>query len=221
MYVRQQPQEIVHHFWARFLLVKNKIKDCCNDDAVLVFCRNCTDEGILSALDRRCILHFADLAHIVQKYCAMESAWKAQTARWDPPAFKQPTGRAKRTHPYGAPDHHPIGKKIKPFMGHRTVLDELLDKPCQIHTTPNTEPTHSLRACWVLRQVAKSGEAILTNTTPEKYSSEDDDLNVFMVFETFSSNNRRKGALCDLAEVNQVAAINPWNDTAITFYHQR
>ena len=115
----------------------------------------------------------------------MESAWKVHTARWEPPAFKPPTGRAKRMHPHGAPDHHPTDKKIKPLTGHRTVLDEWLDKPSQIHTTPNSEPTHSLRACWVLREVAKSGEAILTSTTPEKYSSEDDDLNVFTVFETF------------------------------------
>ena len=28
---------MVHHFWARFLLVKNKIKDCCDDDTVSVF----------------------------------------------------------------------------------------------------------------------------------------------------------------------------------------
>ena len=38
-----------------------------------------------------------------------------------------------------------------------------------------------------------------------------------MVFETFASNNRRKRALRDLAEVYQVAAINPWNDMARTF----
>src|SRR3989337_4537725 len=106
-------------------------------------------------------------------------------------------------HPYGVPDHHLIDKKIKPFTGHRTILDELLGKPCQIRTTPNTEPTHSLQACWVLRQAAKSGEAILTNTTPEKHSSKDDDLNVFTVFETFSSNNRHKRVLRDLVEVNQ------------------
>ena len=37
------------------------------------------------------------------------------------------------------------------------------------------------------------------------------------VFETFASNNKRKRALRDLAEVCQVAAIDPWNDTAITF----
>ena len=83
--------------------------------------------------------------------------------------------------------------------------------------TLNLEPTHSLRACWILWYVAKSGEAILTNTTPKKYSEEDNGLNVFMVFETFSSNNRRKRTLRDLAEVNQVAIINPWNDMAITF----
>ena len=65
--------------------------------------------------------------------------------------------------------------------------------------------------------MAKSGEGILTNTTPENYSLEHNDLKVFTVFETFSSNNQRKRALRDLAEVCQVAAINPWNDTAITF----
>ena len=70
-------------------------------------------------------------------------------------------------------------------MGHKTVLDEWLDKPCQIHMTPTYEPTHSLRACWILRQVAKSDEAILTNNTPDKYSPEDNDLNVLTVFETF------------------------------------
>lgn len=120
-------------------------------------------------------------------------------------------------HPYETSDHKPIDKKNKSFTGYRTVLDELLDKPCQIQTMPSTEPTHSLRACWVLRLVAKSGEAILTNTTPEKHSSEDDDLNGFTVFETFSSNNQCKRALRDLVEVNQVTAINPWSDTAITF----
>ena len=119
----------------------------------------------------------------------MESAWKTQIARWEAQAFKPSPGWAKRMHLCGAPDHHPMDKKIKPFTGHRTVLEEWLDKPCQIHMTLDTEPTHSLRACWILRQVAKSSEGILTNTTSEKYPLEDDDLKVFTVFETFSSNN--------------------------------
>jgi hypothetical protein len=74
MYVRQQSQETVHHFWARFLLVKDKIEDCRDKDAISAFCNNCTDEGILNAINLRNVSHFADLATIVQKYCAMESA---------------------------------------------------------------------------------------------------------------------------------------------------
>ena len=78
-------------------------------------------------------------------------------------------------------------------------------------------PTQNLRACWILRQVAKSGEEILTKNTPEQHPPEDDDLRVLTVFETFASNNRRKRVLRNLAEVCQIAAINPWNNTAITF----
>ena len=78
-------------------------------------------------------------------------------------------------------------------------------------------PTHSLRACWILRQVAKSGEVILTKDTPEQHPPEDDDIRVLTVFETFASNNKCKRALRDIDEVCQIAAIDPWNDTAITF----
>ena len=83
--------------------------------------------------------------------------------------------------------------------------------------TPDTESTHSLTACWIHRQVAKSGEELLTTNTSNQHPPEDDDLRVLTVFETFASNNRRKRALRDLAEVCQVPAINPWNDTAVTF----
>ena len=72
--IQQQSQEMVHHFWARFLLVKDKIKDCRDEDAISAFRNNYTDEGILNAINRRRILRFADLATIVQKYSAMESA---------------------------------------------------------------------------------------------------------------------------------------------------
>ena len=64
--------------------------------------------------------------------------------------------------------------------------------------------------------MAKSGEDILTKNTSEQRPPDDDDLRVLTVFKTFASNNRHKRALRDLAEVCQVAAINPWNDKAIT-----
>lgn len=82
---------------------------------------------------------------------------------------------------------------------------------------PHTISTHSLRACWILWQVAKSGEDILTKNNLEQYPLEDDNLRVLMVFETFASNNKHKRVLRDLVEVCQIAATNPWNDTAITF----
>ena len=83
--------------------------------------------------------------------------------------------------------------------------------PCKIHNSGKATPTHSLRACWILRQVARSGEELLT-PAPEEYLPS----TVSTVFETFTSNNARKRTLRNLAEVYQVATINPWSDTAIT-----
>ena len=64
-HIRQEPYETVHHYWARFLLVMKKVKDCCEEDTVSFFRNNCTDKGILDALSRRNISCFADLASIV------------------------------------------------------------------------------------------------------------------------------------------------------------
>ena len=52
-HIRQQSQEIVHHFWARFLLVMSKVKDCRKEDAIPFFCKNCMDKGILNAISHR------------------------------------------------------------------------------------------------------------------------------------------------------------------------
>ena len=94
-------------------------------------------------------------------------------------------------------------------MRHDTVLTGWLDGPYKIHTTPDTVATHSLRACWILRQVAKSGEDILIKDTPEQHPPANDDTRVLAVFETFASTNKRKRSLRELAEVCLVATINP------------
>ena len=60
--------------------------------------------------------------------------------------------------------------------------------------------------------MAKSGEELLAPEHQPKDTS-----TVLTVFETFASNNMRKRTLRSLAEVYQVATINPWSDTAITF----
>ena len=146
--IRQQSQEMVHHFWARFILIKNKVKDCRDEDAISLFCKNCTDEGILNSIHHRQVSHFADLATIVQKYYAMESAWKLRQPLGSY-RFPQTPRQTKRVYPRMSPD--PITKKSKPVTGRGTVLEGWLDRPCKIHTTPDTVPTHSLRACWILR----------------------------------------------------------------------
>ena len=63
--IRQEPAETVHHYWARFLLVMDRIKDCREENAISIFCNNCTDKGILNAVRRREITRFADLASTV------------------------------------------------------------------------------------------------------------------------------------------------------------
>ena len=63
--------------------------------------------------------------------------------------------------------------------------------------------------------MAKSGDDLLIQNTAEHLPAKNSNT-ILTVFETFTSNNRRKRALRSLAEVCQVAAINPWSDTAIT-----
>ena len=166
------------------------------------------DKGILNAIDRRKITRFTDLASIVRKYCAMESFRKTENQFWDNPA-PNPV-RSKRAPYTQAPDAKT--KKQKPSQGNGTVLEGWLNGPCKLHNTEGAVPTHSLRACWILRQVAKSGEELLA---PENHSNNTGTVST--VFETFASNNMRKRTMRGLTEVYQVSTPNPWSDTAITF----
>ena len=106
-------------------------------------------------------------------------------------------------------------KKQKPSTGHGTILEGWLDGPCKIHSVEGATPTHSLRACWILWQVAKIGEDLLIPEATESHPR--DTSTVSTVFETFASNNMRKRTIRSLAEAYQVATTNPWSDAAITF----
>ena len=164
----------------------------------------------MNAVSRHEITRFADLASIVRKYCAMESFRKTKNKFWDNPAPNTTLVRSNRVHYTQAPDTKT--KKQKPLRGHGTVLEGWLSRPCRIHSTEGATPTQSLRACWILRQVAKSGEELLAPENQHSSTSA-----VLTIFETFASNNMRKRTLRSLAEVYQVATINPWSNTAITF----
>ena len=46
------------------------------------------------------------------------------------------------------------GQRKKPFKGNRddpSNLDKILDRPCQIHGTPDKPVNHSKRDCWVFK----------------------------------------------------------------------
>ena len=143
----------------------------------------------------------------------MESAWKTETKFWNNPALNTNPVQNKRVHHHQSPGSST--KKQKPSTGHGTVLEGWLNGPCKIHSTEDATPTHSLRACWILRQVARSGEELLTPKSAEHQPR--NTSTVSTVFETFASNNMQKRTLRSLAEVYQVATTNPWSDTAITF----
>ena len=115
----------------------------------------------------------------------MESAWKTEIKFWENPALNTTPVRNKTVHYRQAPGLNT--KKQKPSIGHGTVLEGWLNGPCKIHSTEGATPTHSLRACWILRQVARSGEELLT---PEFTEHQPRDTSmVLTVFETFASNN--------------------------------
>ena len=63
--------------------------------------------------------------------------------------------------------------------------------------------------------MAKIGEELINPESKEHHPR--NASTVSTVFETFASNNARKRTLHNLAEVYQVATINPWSDTTITF----
>src|SRR4051812_11268472 len=125
--IRQKPEETVHHYWARFLLVMNRIKGCWEEDAISIFYNNCTDKVILNAISRCDITRFADLASIVQKYCAMESAWKTEIKFWDNPALNRNPVKNKRVYHRQTPGLNT--KKPKCSIGHGTVLEGWLNGP--------------------------------------------------------------------------------------------
>ena len=127
--IRQEPAETVHHYWARFLLVMDRIKDCREENAISIFCNNCTDKGILNAVSGRGITRFTDLASIVRKYCAMESFRKTETKFWDNPAPNTTLVRNKRVHHAQAPGTKT--KKQNPHKGARNRTGGMAQRTLQ------------------------------------------------------------------------------------------
>lgn len=60
-------------------------------------------------------------------------------------------------------DRHEPHKK-QPVNKPKTTLDMILEKPRVVQSLSlNTNPTHKLQACWVVREVSKGGIGLLDN----------------------------------------------------------
>ena len=65
------------------------------------------------------------------------------------------------------------GRRKKPFQKNNSgpsSLDRILDRPCQIHGTPDKPANHTNRDCWVFKQAGK-----LNAGNKEKGSQSEDD----------------------------------------------
>jgi hypothetical protein len=110
-------------------------------------------------------------------------------------------------------------------------LDKILNRPCQIHGTPNKPANHSNRNCWVFKQAGK----LNTEHKGKGPPSEDDDeprppntggqkkfppevKTVNMIYVTHIPKRERKRTLRDVYAVEPVAPkFNPWSACPITF----
>ena len=128
----------------------------------------------------------------------------------------------------------PIQRK-NPFKANNdgpSSLDRILDRPCQIHGTPNKPANHTNRNCWVYKQAGKLNAEHKGKGSP----SNDDDQEprqpntggqkqfppevkiVNMIYVTHIPKRERKRALRDVYALEPVAPkFNPWSACPITF----
>ena len=115
------------------------------------------------------------LTSLMTRFCAGEDSWLARRSnnREDPGTSEVQDGNGKPQrnknkcrHNGGKTEDTAVnagfsnsksGQRKKPFKGNRdgpTALDKILDRPCQIHGTPD-KPTNHTNRCWVIKQAGK------------------------------------------------------------------
>ena len=160
----------------RFLSRKNKIPYCCDAEALAALRFNCRDEGISNALAQRCIGTFPELSDIVSRYCVMKNAWLAEKEQRDliqglsdSDDRRMRSSRCPKCPRADKRVNQPARKKKQSEQGPMSALDAILDEPFAIRSVSwNRNPTHKLRACWVVRRVAKGWINLLDNLGTQK-----------------------------------------------------
>ena len=134
----------------------------------------------------------AALTALMTRFCAGEDSWLARSknnaSNASTPEVKNNKDKS-RSHRYKQLNNNDntedtavnagfSGSKSrqwkKPFKKNNSgpsSLDRILDRPCQIHGTPDKPPNHTNRDCWVFKQAGK----LNTENKDKGSQSEDDD----------------------------------------------
>ena len=116
----------------------------------------------------------AALTSLMTRFCAGEDSWLARSSTSDPGTSEVRDGngkprRNKNKHRNNeeSPDNTTVnagfrgsrsGQRKKPFKGNKdspSNLAKILDRPCQIHGTPDKPANHTNREGWVFKQGGK------------------------------------------------------------------
>ena len=127
------------------------------------------------------------------------------------------------------------GQRKKPFKRNRegsSSLDQILDRPCQIHGTPDKPANNTNRSCWVFKQAGKLNTEHKEKGSPSKDDDEEprppntggqkkfppEVKMVNMIYVTHIPKKERKHALRDVYTIELDAPkFNPWSPFPITF----
>ena len=136
----------------------------------------------------------AALTALMTRFCAGEDSWLARskntTSKAGPFEVENNNGKLRRNrHKRPSNDHNAddttvnaglsgskSSQRKKPYKRNNqgpSSLDRILDRPCQIHGTPEKPANHTNRDCWVFK---KAGDEDAENREKGSQSEEDDEV---------------------------------------------
>ena len=173
-HITQQPGESARKFWTRFLTKKIQIVDCPHTKALAAFKHNIHDEWLARHLGQEKPKSMAALTTLMTRFCAGEDSWLARCSTSNPSTSEVRDGNGKprrskdqRRTKGNSPKSTTVNAGFKssrqnnkkpPSKGARdelSSLNNILDKICQIHSTPDKPANHTHRECWVFKQSGK------------------------------------------------------------------
>ena len=170
-----------------FLTKKNQIVDCPDTKALAAFKHSVRDEWLARHVGQEKPRTMTALTSIMTRFCAGEDNWLARCSTSDPSTSEVRDGNGKprrsknkrRNKEDSSKNTTEFrssrpGQQKLPSKGNRdelSSLNKILDKICQIHSTPDKPANHTHRECWVFKQSGKLNAEHKGQDTP----SEDED----------------------------------------------